>query len=44
MDLLLGDQRVRVELEKGVRPEDLEKQWQTGLQQFIEKRSRCLLY
>ena len=44
MDLILGDQRVRVELEKGVRPEDLEKQWQTGLQQFIEKRSRCLLY
>jgi uncharacterized protein YbbC (DUF1343 family) len=44
MDLILGDQRVREELENGMKPQNLEKRWQPGLQQFIEKRSRYLLY
>lgn len=44
MDLILGDQQVRRQLEDGVRPQDQEAQWQPGLRCFAEKRSRCLLY
>jgi len=44
MDLIIGDQGVRIQLEDGVSPELLEEQWQAELQGFMRTRSRCLLY
>lgn len=44
MDCILGDQQVRLELEAGKTPEELEIGWQAESAEFMETRSRYLLY
>lgn len=44
MDLIIGDQGIRRQLEQNVSLASLEDQWQPGLQEFIQRRKRCLLY
>jgi uncharacterized protein YbbC (DUF1343 family) len=44
VDVILGDARVRSELEQGRSVLDMENEWQTELAQFVAKRSRFLLY
>ena len=44
MDCILGDQEVRLELEAGKTPEELEIGWQAESAEFMETRSRYLLY
>ena len=44
MDCILGDQEVRLELEAGKTPEELEMGWQLESAEFMETRSRYLLY
>lgn len=44
IDVILGDDRVRRDLEQGRSVLDMEKEWQGEVSQFIKKRSRFLLY
>lgn len=44
MDLILGDRRVRTELEKGTPVVEIEQGWQEELERFNDKRVRYLLY
>jgi uncharacterized protein YbbC (DUF1343 family) len=44
IDVILGDARVRRELEEGRSVLDMEKEWQADLARFVSKRSRFLLY
>jgi uncharacterized protein YbbC (DUF1343 family) len=44
MDLILGDQRVRKELEAGLPLREIEAGWQEGLQEFTHVRAKYLLY
>jgi uncharacterized protein YbbC (DUF1343 family) len=44
IDVILGDDRVRRDLEQGRSVLDLEKEWQGELERFIKTRSRFLLY
>ncbi len=44
IDVILGDDRVRRDLEQGRSILDMEKEWQGELERFIKKRSRFLLY
>lgn len=44
MDLIIGDQEIRRQLEQGVAPAVLEEQWLPEAEAFMEKRKRCLLY
>ncbi|MCX5871234.1 MAG: DUF1343 domain-containing protein [Deltaproteobacteria bacterium] len=44
MDLILGDQRVRKELEAGLPLREIEAGWQEGLQEFKHVRAKYLLY
>jgi uncharacterized protein YbbC (DUF1343 family) len=44
MDLILGSQRVRLELEEGRPIGEMEGDWEEGLQAFKEKRRGYLLY
>lgn len=44
MDLILGSKELRSEIESGVPILELEKRWQAGLNQFMEKRAAVLLY
>ncbi|MBU3981939.1 MAG: DUF1343 domain-containing protein, partial [Proteobacteria bacterium] len=44
MDLILGDQKVRRELEGGVPLREIEAGWQKGLQEFNSKRRKYFLY
>jgi uncharacterized protein YbbC (DUF1343 family) len=44
IDVILGDARVRTELEQGRSVLDMEKEWQAELAGFMTKRSRFLIY
>lgn len=44
IDLILGDQEVRLSLEAGADIEEVEHLWQDGLQHFAEERNGVLLY
>jgi uncharacterized protein YbbC (DUF1343 family) len=44
MDLILGDQKVRQEIEAGLPMREIEAGWQDGLQEFKSVRSRYRLY
>jgi uncharacterized protein YbbC (DUF1343 family) len=44
MDLILGDQHVRRQLEKGVPVQDIEQGWQAELQAFDRLRKKYFLY
>ena len=44
IDVILGDDLVRRDLERGRSILDMEKEWQGELERFIKKRSRFLLY
>jgi uncharacterized protein YbbC (DUF1343 family) len=44
IDVILGNDRVRRDLEQGRSVLDMEKEWQGEVSQFIKKRSRFLLY
>ena len=44
MDLILGDQKVRKELEAGLPLREIEAGWQEGLQEFTHVRAKYLLY
>jgi uncharacterized protein YbbC (DUF1343 family) len=44
VDIILGDERVRRDLEQGRSVIDMEKEWQEDIASFIKKRSRFLLY
>ena len=44
IDVILGDDRVRRDLEQGRSVLDMEKEWQGEIAKFIQKRSRFLLY
>ena len=44
MDLILGDSDVRKQLEQGVLPEDMEKNWQRDLVGFGRLRTKYCLY
>jgi len=44
MDLILGDQKVRKELEAGLPLCEIEAGWQEGLQEFMHVRAKYLLY
>lgn len=44
MDLILGDQELRLSIEEGAEIHELENQWQPGLVCFEEQRKGVLLY
>ena len=44
IDIILGDDRVRRDLEQGRSVLDMEKEWQSEVSRFIKTRSRFLLY
>ena len=44
MDLILGDKKVREELETGLPIQDIEAAWQEKLVKFKEVRTRYFLY
>jgi uncharacterized protein YbbC (DUF1343 family) len=44
MDLILGDRRLREQLEAGVPISELEQQWQPEVDEFIHRRRPFLLY
>ena len=44
MDLLIGDTAIRMALENGVSPMELEQNWQEGLNTFRKNRETVLLY
>ena len=44
MDLILGEQKVRKELEAGLPLREIEAGWQEGLQEFMHVRAKYLLY
>jgi uncharacterized protein YbbC (DUF1343 family) len=44
IDVILGNDRVRCDLEQGRSVLDMEKEWQGEVSQFIKTRSRFLLY
>lgn len=44
MDLILGDQQIRLDLEKGRPIMDIEEDWQEDLDCFAQKREKYLLY
>lgn len=44
MDMILGDQQVRLALEQGVPVAELEKEWLPGLAEYEEKRRGVFLY
>ncbi len=44
MDLILGDKRIRQDLEAGVSVAEIEAGWQEGLQEFRAMRMKYLLY
>ena len=43
-DLLTGDPAVREGLERGVPLEKMEQDWMVGLEEFLRKREKYLLY
>ncbi|NLX17801.1 MAG: DUF1343 domain-containing protein [Desulfobulbus sp.] len=44
MDLIIGDQQVRIALEQGVPVAELEQQWQPELEEYQRQRRTVLLY
>ena len=44
MDLILGDRTLREQVEAGESITELERQWQAGLDDFLELRAPYLLY
>jgi uncharacterized protein YbbC (DUF1343 family) len=44
IDILFGNSWIRESLEKGVNPDEIEKRWQSGLQNFSNVRQKYLLY
>jgi uncharacterized protein YbbC (DUF1343 family) len=44
IDLLMGDPKIREGLESGVTVLALEQQWQSGLEEFLGRRQKYLLY
>ncbi len=44
MDLILGDNRIRQDLERGLPIQEMELSWQAGLQEFRAMRTKYLLY
>ena len=44
VDVILGDDGVRRDLEQGRSVLDMEKEWQGEVSEFVRKRSRFLLY
>ncbi|MBI5252466.1 MAG: DUF1343 domain-containing protein [Desulfomonile tiedjei] len=44
VDVILGDYKVRAELEQGRPVPDVEREWSEALEQFLKLRSRYLLY
>jgi uncharacterized protein YbbC (DUF1343 family) len=44
VDVILGDARVRTDLESGRSVFDMEQEWLPGVNEFIKLRSRFLLY
>ena len=44
IDLILGDARLRREIEKGSNPRNLKEAWLTDLRDFLEWRKPYLLY
>jgi len=44
MDLILGEQKVREELEAGLPLREIEADWQEGLREFKDVRTKYLLY
>ncbi len=44
MDLILGDIRIRQDLERGLPIQEMELSWQAGLQEFRAMRTKYLLY
>lgn len=44
MDLIIGDQQVRIALEQGVPVAELEQQWQPELEAYHQQRRTVLLY
>jgi uncharacterized protein YbbC (DUF1343 family) len=44
VDVILGDESVRVDLEQGRSVLDMEREWQPDLERFMEVRARYLLY
>ena len=44
IDLILGDQEVRLSLEAGTDIEEIERSWQDDLAHFAEQRNGVLLY
>ncbi len=44
MDLILGDRKIRQQIEQGTTITELERQWQADLDEFLVKRGSCLLY
>ncbi len=44
IDVIIGDARVRAELEQGRSISDMEREWQSDVRHFVQTRSRFLLY
>ncbi|HSE43126.1 MAG TPA: DUF1343 domain-containing protein, partial [Acidobacteriota bacterium] len=44
IDILFGNSWIRESLEKGEHPDQIEKRWQSGLQNFLNLRQKYLLY
>ncbi len=44
MDLIIGDQKIRTQIERGMAITELERSWQAELDEFIGIRSNYLLY
>jgi len=44
MDLIIGDQKIRKQIEQGTSVVELEDQWQAELDKFLDIRSKYLLY
>lgn len=44
IDVMFGTDKLRVTLENGATPDELEKSWFSGLEEFVRVRSKFLLY
>ena len=44
MDLILGDQAIRLAIEQGVPVDEIERSWQADLESFQQRRQSVFLY
>ncbi|HEC31984.1 MAG TPA: DUF1343 domain-containing protein, partial [Deltaproteobacteria bacterium] len=44
IDIILGDDSVRLALESGTHPEDIENDWQKQLDDYMDIRENTMMY